>query len=244
MSRNRLSIDSHHDSWRVDRPRARSRANSPSRSFAETVAVTRNPIVAKIIALSEPRARIPISPSGTGSVLRLANSSSRPTTRDVSMPAPAEGGEDRRLGARIGAHPPLVGLLDGAGRAVPRQVDRRQVAEQERLARIQRGDARRRPDQAHGERPPGARDPDLVADGHARLGEERVGGDDRDRPRHRRRWPLRRRRPAGTACRRSRSGRSASSRRPRRGSVARPSSGRDPARCRRSDPSASRSPRR
>ena len=102
-SRKMLSIDSHSASWPVDSPSARSRANSPIRSLVETVELTRKPMPANSIAASDPSPRMPISPSGTGSVDRLARQlrRGRSTLARPGAERSRRRGEDRGLCARM-----------------------------------------------------------------------------------------------------------------------------------------------
>ena len=90
-------------SWPVDSPSARRRANSPIRSLVEIVELTRKPMPANSIAASEPRPRIPIRPSGTGSVVSSRVSSARPMTLAVPAARAAERGQHRGLGPRLDA---------------------------------------------------------------------------------------------------------------------------------------------
>ena len=116
-SRKTLSIDSHSASWPVDRPSARSRANSPIRSLVEIVELTRKPIAGEQHRRERAEAEDPDQPERHGIRRQLAGQ---------LLPPDDAGGPGRRLAERgerprarspgCDGQPPLVGLLGPAGR--------------------------------------------------------------------------------------------------------------------------------
>ena len=131
-----FSSDSQIDSWPVDRPSARSSANSATRSRAETAALTTNPITAKIAAATKPMPRAPIEPRATGSVASARLRPARLSDGRAAGRRPGQRVDDGRHGRGVGRQPPFIGRLDRGVAFEPQERQRGQVDDGGRFGRV------------------------------------------------------------------------------------------------------------